>query len=350
MEKIVYILGAGFSAPLGLPVMSNFLEKSKDQYASNQEAYAHFRGIFEHELRQVHIASGYYQTNVFNIEDILSILEFRARLDDSEDGERRLEVFLRYLKDVIKHYTPMDLLEKNPDNLFPDSNWNNYINFVAAILNCNFQSTNTQPFWNFKPLTHVFADFQRPEFQYSVISFNYDLILESIDAHLKKLLSTRYFHRSLELDDPRNQVYFAKLHGSLDREIVPPTWNKSLNPTILRDWKIAYKVLSEANQIRILGYSLPLTDAYFRFLLRAAIIDAPNLKKIDVICLDETGSVKKSYDDFIKFPNYRFMSMRVENYLQTNRTFENQNGALYFSLENAHEGFVAQYWRPSIKQ
>lgn len=26
MEKVAYILGAGFSAPLGLPVMSNFLD------------------------------------------------------------------------------------------------------------------------------------------------------------------------------------------------------------------------------------------------------------------------------------------------------------------------------------
>ncbi|WP_175406349.1 hypothetical protein [Bacillus sp. FJAT-27264] len=29
MEKVVYILGAGFSAPLGIPVMSNFIMKAK---------------------------------------------------------------------------------------------------------------------------------------------------------------------------------------------------------------------------------------------------------------------------------------------------------------------------------
>jgi hypothetical protein len=29
VEKVVYLLGAGFSAPLGLPVMSNFLIKAK---------------------------------------------------------------------------------------------------------------------------------------------------------------------------------------------------------------------------------------------------------------------------------------------------------------------------------
>ena len=29
MEKVVYLLGAGFSAPLGIPVMGNFLTRSK---------------------------------------------------------------------------------------------------------------------------------------------------------------------------------------------------------------------------------------------------------------------------------------------------------------------------------
>jgi len=33
MDKVVYFLGAGFSAPLGLPVTSNFIVKSKDMYA-----------------------------------------------------------------------------------------------------------------------------------------------------------------------------------------------------------------------------------------------------------------------------------------------------------------------------
>lgn len=41
-EKVVYILGAGFSAPLGLPVMSNFLVKSKDLYFSDTEKYKRF--------------------------------------------------------------------------------------------------------------------------------------------------------------------------------------------------------------------------------------------------------------------------------------------------------------------
>lgn len=42
-DKVVYLFGAGFSAPLGLPVMSNFLMKSKDLYVSDPERYRTFK-------------------------------------------------------------------------------------------------------------------------------------------------------------------------------------------------------------------------------------------------------------------------------------------------------------------
>jgi len=43
MENVVYILGAGFSAPLSLAVISNFLMKSKDMYFSDPERFQHFQ-------------------------------------------------------------------------------------------------------------------------------------------------------------------------------------------------------------------------------------------------------------------------------------------------------------------
>jgi hypothetical protein len=291
-------------------------------------------------MNQVHKASDHYQTNVFNIEDILSILEFRARLDDSTDGEQRLATFISYLKDVIEFYTPTDELKSNQRNLFfASENWNSYVRFVAAIMNCNFLDTPNTRASGYDDISHLFADFEQTDYQYSVITFNYDLILESVQMHLKTFQSPRCFHRGIDLDNPRNQIHFAKLHGSIDGEIIPPTWNKGLNPRILSDWKVAYKVLSEANQIRILGYSLPLTDTYFRYLLRATIIDTLNLRQIDVLCMDGNSSVKKSYDEFVIYPKYRFVSARIENYLQENRLFENREGRIYFNLEAAHRVF-----------
>ena len=53
MEKVVYLLGAGFSAPIGIPVMRNFLTKSRDLYYSDQSKFAHFQEIFNYDQRIV---------------------------------------------------------------------------------------------------------------------------------------------------------------------------------------------------------------------------------------------------------------------------------------------------------
>ncbi len=69
MDKVVYITGAGFSAPLGLPVMSNFLLKAKDMYAVNSKKYAHFQEVFE-QLDGMARIKHYFSSDLFNIEEI----------------------------------------------------------------------------------------------------------------------------------------------------------------------------------------------------------------------------------------------------------------------------------------
>ena len=55
IDKVVYVLGAGFSAPLGIPVMSNFLVKSKDMYFASPERFSHFQKVFD-RIRSTHVA------------------------------------------------------------------------------------------------------------------------------------------------------------------------------------------------------------------------------------------------------------------------------------------------------
>jgi hypothetical protein len=112
--------------------------------------------------------------------------------------------------------------------------------------------------------------------------------------------------------------YLVKLHGSVDSDtIVLPTWNKSLTPNIEFEWKKAYELLSSANHIRIIGYSLPKTDSYVQYLFKASALKSENLKSINVICLDQMGEVRKNYDSFISWnsPRYKFYSAKVEDYL-----------------------------------
>src|SRR5215831_1033558 len=102
MSHVVYLLGGGFSAPLGLPVMRDFLIKSKDMFAMHPKQYASLRKVFA-LINQMGSIQSYYQADLFNIEEILSILEMDQRVTG-----KRSRRFARYIADVIRFYTLSD--------------------------------------------------------------------------------------------------------------------------------------------------------------------------------------------------------------------------------------------------
>lgn len=304
MDKVVYFLGAGFSAPLGLPVMSNFLIKSKDMYFSNPELYSHFKDVFD-TINEMAVSKNYFKTDLFNIEEILSILEMRQRLGvgDLKDS------FLRYLTDVVMHFTPT----VSPSSNFP-SNWHRnlfsspiqhgYAYFVASLMNLTLEMPS--PSAN-RPVRQLVA---KPSTEtltsYSVVTLNYDSVIENF----AKFFGGPNPGYTLSL------LPIAKLHGCVEAGgIIPPTWNKAVNPESASTWQRAFGMLKEANHIRIIGYSLPTADSYVKYLLRAAAIETPHLKSIDVICYDPRGDAKRHYDEFIDFYKYRFVNCDVTDYL-----------------------------------
>jgi hypothetical protein len=138
MDNVVYFLGAGFSAPLGLPVIRNFLVKSKDMYAQDSERYAHFSEVFR-TIKELSIIKNYYRADLFNIEEILSILDMGEHLE----GRKLGDTFTRYITDVIEYYTPE--IKPHPSGKLPDNwydwpfginnIWNPYGMFIGSLLN-----------------------------------------------------------------------------------------------------------------------------------------------------------------------------------------------------------------------
>src|SRR5688572_11230837 len=100
MEKVVYLLGAGFSAPAGLPLMSNFLFKAKDMFASEPERFTSFQEVFS-TIQKMSVCKNYFEADLLNIEEILSILE----MQESLQPEKRYS-FVHFITEVIKYYTP----------------------------------------------------------------------------------------------------------------------------------------------------------------------------------------------------------------------------------------------------
>lgn len=298
MDKVVYFLGAGFSAPLGLPVMSNFLIKSKDMYSCDPHRFAHFSGVFE-MIKEMSVSKNYFETDLFNIEEILSILEMRQQLQ----GTGLQESFVKYLIDVVEHFTPH--VRARPD--LP-GNWHRYVfpsplehaygYFIASLLNLSLRTTERE----LKAMK-----LPSPSASYSIVTLNYDCVVEDFEI----------FFGRCHGGESLSGIPMAKLHGSVEsKRIIPPTWNKVLHPESAATWREAFDLLKEANHIRIIGYSLPTADSYVKYLLKSAAMTAPHLKGIDVLCMDPSGAVKARYDEFISFYRYRFTRANVVDYLK----------------------------------
>jgi hypothetical protein len=142
---------------------------------------------------------------------------------------------------------------------------------------------------------------------YSIVTLNYDRVIENI---------TDFLASSFPSETNVNSLIISKLHGSVESDIIPPTWNKNVPEGIRANWIRAYESLRKANEIRILGYSLPITDNYIKYLLSISLLDSENLKRIDIITLDNQNLARQRYEKmFEPFPNFRFKNASIEAYL-----------------------------------
>lgn len=353
MERVVYLLGAGFSAPAGLPVMSNFLEKAKDMlYLSERDEFAHFAGVLE-RVNHLSVIKNYFKSDLFNIEEILSILEIKASV--SLPGER--EGFIRFISDVIRFYSAA--FDRPIEPKVNTGNWYDFIFgddltvahygfFALSLFNTAFHPID--PERPDLPRLKVAPSTPR-QTSYSVITLNYDRLLENpIDSINKVYKIDRPLKYEYETYDPDWKVpHVAKLHGDVEKgNIVPPTWSKAIAPEISSSWRIALHLLSECNHIRIVGYSLPISDAYIKYLLKAGILENHHLKTIDVICLDNVGDVERRYAEFVddSFKSrYRFKNGSVADYLQmlrgaTTKPTSSHSTIKYSLLEEVHSKFM----------
>ena len=293
------------------------------------------------------VVKNYYSTDLFNVEEILSILAMQQRLK----GRQLKRTFLQYIADVITHYTPT--FTPKPTEKWP-SNWQTYVfsskkpdqlfgTFVANLIQLRVSAEEKRTFRA--------SSFQDTNSKYAVITLNYDLVLENFVKYLEDCTFASRDIISFTSNGLDSGVQLAKLHGSVDTGImIAPTWNKTLARKLLPAWRTAFELLSKANQIRIIGYSLPTADAYIKYLLRAAVIESPNLKRIDVLCRDnQKGSVYARYAEFIDYASFRFVSGNVVDYLSSIQGHSLQNVGVttqivdFRGLEPAHEEFfVAQ--------
>ena len=354
MNNVVYILGAGFSAPLGIPVMSAFLTRSKDIYSSSPEKYQHFFNIFK-SIDALAKVKNYLTSDLFNIEEVLSILEMQAYVSGSAFDV----VFAQYIADVVKACTPDYPSYIRPSHSrFEEGLFSSYVDFtgiysdfLASAIGLQFEDNGIE-----NKLICTRCNDRRS--QYGFISLNYDMVLEKFLDHLNSEYQCPIPFAVCPVDDQRNVygnengIALAKLHGSIEPlTIVPPTWNKTRREDIGKAWRVAHSLISQANYIRIIGYSLPKTDVYMKYLLTTGIINSLNIKGIDVICLDPDKTVEKRYREMISFHDFRFFNADICEYMKISTVgniFQKEGKPRAYSfptLEQRHSIFINKHMK-----
>src|SRR5262249_53372396 len=153
---------------------------AKDQYFSDPDKFRYFETIFD-TIRQLSVTKNYYNADLFNIEEILSILE----MEDQLEGTSRRERFATFIRDVINYYTPPCVAapQSLASQLFgADPKWQSYGAFIAAILNCCLpMSRNSSGLAAWKHEGKA-----RPDIEYSIVTLNYDLIPEIAANQISK--------------------------------------------------------------------------------------------------------------------------------------------------------------------
>lgn len=273
-RRVVYVVGAGLSAGLGFPTVSNLLPelwKRLEKAALDVDLASVVR--FHHPEFNPSLPDSYP-----NIEQLLSEMQANAQLFDSS-------------RPATGNFTSEELERRRQGLLLELARW--FHDLQAKALKKN-------PSWLSALVERMLAE------EAQIISFNWDLVLD------ETLFGANLDKASYGFGGKRSGVRLLKPHGSLNwyqtpkakflkldkrfpllsgdgrpvfafrpyREpksernvymplIVPPVYMKEFKGDLFKVlWREAVSVLSTASEVRFLGYSLPAADFHARFILR----------------------------------------------------------------------------------
>ncbi len=294
-EKVVYILGAGFSKDAGGLLMTEFLRKKQlgSQRKNLNEIFAYLKQVMRQSIKDKLISSDRNIEEFLNLISEADLLQLYFKRESSKKTWGASKIYQDLIDCIVNelYLSMVKKLGKSNPKLPP-----HYITFARNYL----------------------------ESEPTVITFNWDHVIEwllltefgrlnySLD-NPKKIdistgdISTKKGGKLLKLHGSANwlwcmnpnhpiHVYNSwqaqkvrlgsckRCHNPLEKLIVPPVWHKREYAERIGElWEIAADELCRANRIVIIGYSLPDLDlsAHYLFLLSAYL--NRRLKTVDIV-------------------------------------------------------------------
>lgn len=322
MSRSVFILGAGASREAGAPLMRDFLDVASDlaRLGKVDHAKEDFDLVAEGRSALQGTHSKSIGIDLYNMEAVFSAFEMAKMLGglgnvSAEKIQKFPTAYRRVIAETLERTISFPLQGLRPG---PEASYVQLVDFIKLI---NSETGGAS----------------------SILTFNYDMALEF--ACNGGGYSVDY---ALEGDSGhRNSIKVLKLHGSLNWTecvgckkivawnlpeylnryswhgegyayidlsrklpqfshcnntssssavpyIVPPTWNKSEHHHAIENvWRNAAKELSEAENIFVIGYSLPETDSFFQFLFSLGVTSSQLIRRMWVV--DPDPAVESKY-------------------------------------------------------
>lgn len=324
----VYILGAGFSRPAGVPLLNDFLMEMRSSlnWLSNANRRSELQAIRDVLIfrKSASGAALRVNLNVENIEDLFSLAAASGQNPLAETVSTAIAATLSYAR---RTPAPHALLVSVKRGIKVPETWEERVGATDVI-------KYMAPFYDLCAGMLVGRWCQpRRYMKNTVLTFNYDTVLEESLSNIGVKCSYGFEHSSVEYDKSakhvtrkaeNNALPVHKLHGSVNwatplkergklrvfgsyddllkanRQVllIPPTWRKTFGGPLTSIWDAAVKALTEATQIIIIGFSIPPTDIHFKYLLAAGLQENISLRKI--YCLNPDATVEENLFEILR--------------------------------------------------
>jgi hypothetical protein len=325
MGKTVFILGAGASKQAGAPLMSEFVARARDLESRSGDDGPYFKKVFRaiRDLRQLYFKS---YVDPKNIEDIFGAFEMGRLIGRFGDyPTQEIDALVVAIKRVIVKTLELSIVfSRHGEVIMPAHPYPDFISIVKALTARDGDSA------------------------CSILTFNYDIAID-FGLYLRNMamdycLTGSSSTPGLKLLKLHGSVNWGKCSGcgsvvpwqiadfvkenpygppepggrfilrigsnlggrphecrgalSIEPLLVPPTWNKTeYHGQLSRVWKDAAQELSEAENIFVIGYSLPESDLFFKYLFALGTIGDVELRRLWVVNPDE--ALKARYDAIV---------------------------------------------------
>jgi len=332
--KTVLILGAGASADAGVPLMDGFLDRARELLEGGELNDCKGRIIdvltaAHDDLLPLHAKANLQVEG--NVEDLISAIDMGVLIQkygerDSKSLNDLRDSAIIFLCRTIEQSMGFPIRE---GYAHPTQSYDALAEIVAKA---------TKPIGSPSGIGH----------EVSIVTFNYDIGLELAlryhnvlpDYGLKtKVVTQGQFSRQIKVlklhgsinwgrcsvcgaivptvlapqghivsfpGTTQKNYYFPVLQylskvkhtdGALEPLpfIVPPTWNKTIaSPELRSIWQQAAAELGSAENIVVVGFSLPDTDRFFRYLFALGVMSKTRLRKF--LVLDPDPNVHRRFE------------------------------------------------------